>query len=404
MAALTGMRVLDMTQYEAGTSCTQALAWLGADVVKVEPPEGDPGRQIFGGGPVDSQYFLNYNSNKRSLVLNLARPEGRDLLLRLVPRFNVFVENFGPGVIEKLNIGYDVMRDLNPGLIYARIKGFGLSGPYANYRVFDPLAQAAAGSVSTTGDAAGPPGQPGPSLADSGTGMQTALAITAAYVQYLNTGAGQLIELSMQEATLSFMKTRLVSGWDAEAPVQRRPSLGSAPSGMFPCRGGGPNDYVYFSIVTSRMWDTLCVAMERPALASDPRFISPEARATNVDDLRVEISAWTQQHTKHEAMRIAAEAGVPASAVFDSVDVFNDPHLHQRGFFQTVQHPTNGTVTLMTNPMRMSESPTNLIPAPLKGEHSQDVLRTELGLTDEDLTTLEAQGIVHSVAIAGSPR
>ena len=134
MAALTGMRVLDMTQYEAGTSCTQWLAWLGADVVKVESPEGDPGRQLMGagtgvssmGGSLDSQYFLNYNSNKRSLVLNLAKPDGRDLMLKLVPRFNVFVENFGPGVIEKLNIGPDVMRPLNPGLIYARIKGFGL--------------------------------------------------------------------------------------------------------------------------------------------------------------------------------------------------------------------------------------------------------------------------------------
>lgn len=402
MAALTGMRVLDMTQYEAGTSCTQALAWLGADVVKVEPPEGDPGRQIFGGGVQDSQYFLNYNSNKRSLVLNLSKPEGRDLLLRLVPRFNVFIENFGPRVVEKLDIGYEVMRGLNPGLIYARIKGFGLSGPYAGYRVFDPLAQAAAGSVSTTGDADGPPGQPGPSLADSGTGMQTALAITAAYVQFLNTGAGQLIELSMQEATLSFMKTRLVSGWDGKEPVARRPSLGSAPSGMYACAPGGPNDYVYFSIVTSRMWDTLCVAMGRPALASDPRFATPEARANHVSELRAEITDWTMQHTKHEAMRLAAEAGVPASAVFDSVDVFSDPHLNERGFFTQVRHRTNGDVRLMTNPMRMSESPTELIPAPLKGEHSYDVLRSELGLSDGELSTLEEMGVVHSLGFAPS--
>jgi formyl-CoA transferase len=322
----------------------------------------------------------------------------------MVPRFNVFVENFGPGVIEKLNIGYDVMRELNPGLIYARIKGFGLSGPYANYRVFDPLAQAAAGSVSTTGDAGGPPGQPGPSLSDSGTGMQTALAITAAYVQFLNTGAGQQIELSMQEATLSFMKTRLVSGWHGDEPVMRRPSLGSAPSGMFPCAPGGPNDYVYFSVVTSRMWDTLCIAMGRPALASDERFATPQARSANVAALREEITAWTMQRTKHEAMRIAAEAGVPASAVFDSVDVFNDPHLHQRGFFQRVKHPTNGDVTLMTNPMRLSESPTELSPAPLKGEHSHDVLRAELGLSEEELRTLDETGVIHSAGIAGAAR
>jgi crotonobetainyl-CoA:carnitine CoA-transferase CaiB-like acyl-CoA transferase len=404
MPALDGMRVLDMTQYEAGTSCTQALAWLGADVVKVESPEGDPGRQIFGGGPVDSQYFLNYNSNKRSIVLDVTKPEGRDLLLRLVPRFNVFVENFGPGVIEKLNIGYDVMRALNPGLIYTRIKGFGLSGPYANYRVFDPLAQAAAGSVSTTGDASGPPGQPGPSLSDSGTGMQAALAITAAYVQFLNTGAGQQIELSMQEATLSFMKTRLVSGWDSDKPVPRRASLGSAPSGMFPCAPGGPNDYVYFSIVTSRMWDTLCVAMGRPALASDERFATAEARAKNVAALREEISAWTMQHTKHEAMSLIAGAGVPASAVFDSVDVFNDPHLHERGFFQKVQHPTNGTVTLMSSPLRMSGSQTALRRAPLKGEHSRAVLRDELGLPESELRVLDEKGVIPVERVAADAR
>jgi formyl-CoA transferase len=289
-------------------------------------------------------------------------------------------------------------------LIYARIKGFGLSGPYANYRVFDPLAQAAAGSVSTTGDAAGPPSQPGPSLADSGTGMQTAIAILAAYVQFLNTGVGQDIELSMQEATLSFMKTRLVAGWDGSAPIARRPSLGTAPSGMFPCAPGGANDFVQFTIVTSRMWDTLCIAMGRPALSSDERFATPSARAANISQLREEISAWTMQHTKHEAMQIAAEAGVPASAVFDSVDVFNDPHLQARGFFTTVEHPTNGSVTLMTNPMRLSESPTTVVRAPLRGEHSFDILRSELGLSDEVLRNLADAGVVHPPGIGSSAR
>jgi formyl-CoA transferase len=173
---------------------------------------------------------------------------------------------------------------------------------------------------------------------------------------------------------------------------------------MFPCRPGGSNDYVYFSVVTSRMWDTLCVAMGRPGLAVDERFVTPQARAANVAALRDEISAWTMQHTKHEAMKLAAGAGVPASAVFDSVDVFNDPHLNQRGFFQHVQHQTNGDVTLMTNPMRMSESPTELVPAPLKGEHSHDVLRSELGLSDDELTALETLGVVHSVAVATGQR
>jgi formyl-CoA transferase len=394
MPALDGMRVLDMTQYEAGTSCTQWLAWLGAEVVKIEPPDGDAGRHLLSQGPNDSQYFLNYNSNKRSLVLDLAKAEGRDLLLRLVPRFNVFVENFGPGVIEKLNIGYDVMSKVNPKLIYARGKGFGLSGPYASYRVYDPLTQAAAGIISMTGDADGPPGLPGATLSDSGTGIHLALAIVAAYVQLVNTGAGQEIEVSMQEATLTFTKSRFATHWDTDEPVRRRASLGGAPGGMFPCAPGGPNDFVHLSIVTSRMWDTLCVAMDDPGLATDERFLTSELRSKNVVELRQKITAWTSARTKHEAMRQLAEAGVPASAIFDSVDVFHDPHLNERGFFTEVEHPTNSRVRLMSNPLRMSGSHTDVVPAPLLGEHSEEVLRVELGLSDAELASLLAQSVI----------
>jgi formyl-CoA transferase len=220
MPALDGMRILDMTQYEAGTSCTQMLAWLGAEVVKVEPPRGDPGRTAFSRAGEDSQYFLNYNSNKRSIVLDLTTDRGRGLLLDLVPRFDVFVENYGPGVVEKLDIGYNVLSALHPSIIYARVKGYGLSGPYAHYKCFDPLAQAAAGALSVTGDPDGPPVKPGPTVADTGTGMQTALAITAAWAQKLRTGEGQLIEVSMQEAMTMFMRTTSVLDW-AQRPARR---------------------------------------------------------------------------------------------------------------------------------------------------------------------------------------
>jgi formyl-CoA transferase len=396
MSALDGMRVLDMTQYEAGTSCTQWLAWLGADVVKIESPAGDPGRGTFAEGGKDSQYFLNYNSNKRSLVLDLARPQGRELLLRLVPKFDVFVENFGPGVIEKLNIGYDVMRPLNPGLIYARVKGFGLSGPYAGYRVFDPLSQAAAGAVSTTGEPDGPPVMPGATFSDSGTGVQMALAITAAYVQRLNGGEGQEIEVSMQEATLTFMKTRAAQQWDSGQPARRRAANRMAPSGMYACAPGGDNDYVYLSIVTGRMWETLCAALGKPELAKDPRFASSQARAQHAQELRQEITAWTSQRDKHTAMKQLAEAGVPASAVFDTADVFKDRHLNERGFFQTVTHPVAGTLRLMGSPLRMSRSPVRLEPAPLLGQHSRDILRAELGLSDAELAELSDKGVVGS--------
>jgi formyl-CoA transferase len=384
-----------MTQYEAGPSCTQALALLGADVVKVEPPTGDPARVSFATGEVDSQYFMNYNGNKRSLAIDLTKPEGREIFLKLVPKFNVFVENFGPGVIERLNIGYDVLGALNPGLIYARIKGFGLSGPYANFKVFDPLAQAAAGTFSVTGHPDGPPTQPSPTLADTGTGIQTALAITAAYVEFLRTGKGQAIEVSMQEATLSFMKTRPVMEWHADHPTTRKDNLAQAPTGMFPCAGGGANDFIYLTVGTTRMLDVLFITIDRPDLVDEPRFATRASRAAPeaMAELREVITGWTMQHTKHEAMMILGEAGVPCSAIFDTVDVWNDPHLNQRNFFTTVDHPEAGKVRLMTLPTRMRGS-APVKRAPLRGEHSIELLKAELGLNDADLTRLCEEKVV----------
>ena len=392
-AALDGLRVLDMTQYEAGTSSTQMLAWLGADVVKIESPQGDPGRRAFATGEEDSQYFLNYNSNKRSVVLDLKTPRGRDLLLQLVPRFDVFVENFGPGVIEALDIGYDVMSRLNAGIIYARIKGYGLSGPYAGWKCFDPLAQAASGAFSITGEADGPPVKPGPTMADSGTGMQTALAITAAWAQKLRTGNGQFIEISMQEVMTMFMRTTGVTQWGRE-PVKRRGHRGGAPTGMYPCSPGGPNDYLYMLISDTRMWDRLCVAIGRDDLLTDPRFTTGRLRIQHADELDAEISLWTRQHTKFEAMRILCEDGVAASAVYDTMEVMEDPHLRARGFVQSVEHPTAGAVTLMGSPLRMSESHVPLRAAPLLGADTEDVLAAELGFDAAEMAGLRAAGSI----------
>jgi formyl-CoA transferase len=212
--ALDGLRILDMTQYEAGTSCTQALAWLGADVVKIESPDfGDPGRGVATGTDY-SAYFCNWNANKRSVTLDLSKPAGHDLFMRLLPRFDVFIENYGPGVVERLGLEYDTLRAAHPSLIYAQLKGFGSSGPYAGYKSYDMVAQAAAGAFSVTGEPDGPPLLPGPTTGDSGTGVQMGMAILAAYVQRLRTGLGQRIEISMQEAMTYFMRTRIAFGAD----------------------------------------------------------------------------------------------------------------------------------------------------------------------------------------------
>ena len=393
MAALSEMRVLDMTQYEAGTSCTQMLAWLGADIVKIEPPDrGDPGRGV-AHSPQVSQYFLNYNSNKRSLAIDLARPEGRELLLRLAPSYDVFVENYGPGVIERLAIGYEEMRARNPGIIYARMKGFGLSGPYSGYNCYDWVAQAAAGAFSVTGPPDGPPMMPGPTVGDSGSGVQLALAITAAYVQRQRTGEGQFIELSMQEAVTLFMRTHGLQRW-GEAPAPRVGSRRGAPTDVYPCKPGGPNDYLFIMTVTTRMWDTLCAVIGRPELVSDPRFETGPARQENGDALYEEIARWTRERTKYEAMRELAEAGVPCSAVLDTQELFTDPHLVERGLIQTVEHPTAGPVQLMRQPVRMSGSEVPLVAAPLLGQHTDAVLQADLCLDAEEIAALRERGVI----------
>lgn len=401
--ALDGLRILDMTQYEAGTSCTQALAWLGADVVKVEPPVyGDPGRRVrLGQG--NSPYFLNWNSNKRSIVLDLAQPEGRQLLLDMAPHYDVFVENYGPGVVEKLDIGYDVMREANPGIIYAQLKGFGTSGPYSDYKCFDMVAQAAAGAFSVTGVEDGPPMRPGPTTGDAGTGVQLALAITAAYVQKQRTGEGQHIEISMQEAMTYFMRTQIANGAEwGEAATPRRGNGPTATVNLYPCAPEdpsadgkpGPNDYAFIMCVTSRMWDSLATAIGRPELAVDPRFESGEARLAHFEELYEIVAEWTLKHTKHEVMTILGEAGVPVSKNFDTRDLFHDEHLNERGFVHTLDHPEHGEIRLLGFAPRMSGSHVPLRHGPLMGEHSDEVLEQDLGLDADRLAALREQGVV----------
>ena len=395
MPALDGMRILDMTQYEAGTSCTQALAWFGADVVKVEQPGiGDPGRGV-ARGTDNSPYFCNWNSNKRSIALNLADTKGRELFLEMVPHYDVFVENYGPGVVERLGLGYEVLKSVHPGIIYAQLKGFGTSGPYADFKCYDMVAQAAAGAFSVTGEADGPPMRPGPTVGDSGTGVQLGMAIMAAYIQKTRTGQGQLIEISMQEAMTYFMRTMIATGseWGTQATPRNGNALG-APTDLYPCTPFGPNDYVYLMVVTTRMWDTLCAAIGRPELAVDPRFETGEARLEHASELFEEISRWTRERTKYEAMEELGGAGVPCSANLSTDDLFSDRHLVARDFVHTVEHDALGPIRLLGWAPRLSESDVPLRAAPLLGQHSDEVLRADLGLGDADLAALHEADVL----------
>ena len=398
MPALDGMRILDLTQYEAGTSCTQALAWLGADVVKVEAPvHGDPGRAV-GRSPnkTYSAYFCNWNANKRSVTLNLRTAEGRDLLLRLLPRFDVFVENYGPGVMERLDLEYETLKAVHPSVIYACIKGFGSSGPYADYKCYDMVAQAAAGAFSVTGEPDGPPLIPGPTTGDSGTGVQMAMAILAAYVQQLRTGEGQRIEISMQEAMTYFMRTRIALGgaWGRTVSERRGQSGGWPPVDLYPCKPFGHNDWVYIMPVTAEHWDGLCAASERPDLLVDPRFETNRLRFANGEALYEEFAAWTRKHTKYEIMEILGPAGIPCAACLDTGELHHDRHLLARDFVKQVDHPMHGEVPLLGFAPLMSNSDVPLRAAPLLGEHTASVLGDELGLDEAEISSLREAGSI----------
>jgi formyl-CoA transferase len=394
VAALTDLRILDLTQYEAGPSCTQALAWLGADVVKVERPDtGDPGRGV-ARGTDHSEYFVNWNSNKRSVALDLEQTEGRELLLRLLPRFDVLVENLAPGVAEKLRLDYATLRALHPGLIYATIKGFGASGPYADYKCFDMIAQAASGAFSVTGESGGPPLRPGPTIGDAGTGVQAALAITAAYVHKLKTGEGQRVELSMQEAMTYYMRTMVSSSDYGRKAVPRTGNGFTAVTNLYPCEGGGPNDWIFVMAITTRMWRALCEAIERTDLVDDERFTTGAARLEHAAELYREIAVWTAARGKFEAMSRLAEAGVPASAVYDTSDLFRDPHLLERGFVHQIEHAALGPVRLLGFGPRLEKSHVPLRAAPLLGEHTREVLEQELGMDRDTQDKLLARGVI----------
>jgi len=256
------------------------------------------------------------------------------------------------------------------------------------------VAQAAAGAFSVTGEPDGPPMRPGATMADAGSGIQAALAIAAAYAQKLRTGEGQLIELSMQEAMTYYLRTAISRTNFGEVPTPRMGNSVGPTMSLYPCAPGGPNDYVYIMALTPRMWQQFCNAIERPDLLEDERFKKAALRRENAEPLSEIVAAWTAQHTKHDAMRILAGAGVPAGAVFDTLDLFNDPHLNERGFVKTVEHPSLGPIRLLGWPPRMSASEVDIIPAPFLGAQTSEVLAEDLGLSAEEVEALRAQGVL----------
>ena len=405
---LAGVRVLDLTQFEAGPSCTEALAWLGADVVKVENPQGgEAGRSLLGrqSGPSqnqnqnqnqnqDSWYFLLFNANKTSITVNLKSERGLDLVKNMAKRADVMVENFAPGAIERLGLGYDVVHAVNPSIVYAQVKGFGTGGPYENNLAFDMIAQATGGVMSITGEPDGPPLKPGATLGDTGTGMLLAISILAALYRRRDTGQGERIEIAMQDAMLQYIRVALSNQATYGAAAKRNGSKVisgfAVPSGIYPCKPGGPNDYLY--VYTSRTnpvhWQRLLEVIGRKDLIGDPRFDTAAARLKHEPEVDAMIAAWTSQHDKRQAMRVLGGAGVPAGAIFDTMELTEEADFERRGIMQTMEHPIAGSFKMPGWPVRFGGRTPDVKPSPLLGQHTNEVLSEWLGLDSDQIDQL----------------
>ena len=399
--ALEGIRVIDFTHDQAGPSCTQMLAWLGADVIKIErPPHGDRARRLWNSDNpnVDSFFFLLLNSNKKSVVLNLKTDEGKEVARRLVQSADVVAENLGPGVMERLGLGYEAVKALNPRAVYASVKGFGSYGPYSSFKCFEPVAQATSGAMSVTGEEGGPPLVNGANIGDSGTGMHLAIAILAALVQRASTGQGQLVEVAMQEAVLNLTRVKFTGTLATGAPLGRtgnRSATGGY-SDLLRCAGEGSNEYVYIIVPPDNpeMFQAAMDVIGRPELKEDERFKTAAARARNGAALTEVLEGWTRSRKKHDVMQAFAGRGIVCGAVLDTGEVLADPHLRERGTIYDLDHPTRGRFSAIGSPLRLSESPPTPRRAPLYGEHTEEVLGQLAGYTAEDIRRLRDTGAI----------
>ena len=399
---LNDVKVVDFTQFEAGTTCTEALAWLGADVVKIENPKlGDPGRRLRPGQPDDDPYYFHiFNANKKSIAVNLKSEKGLTLVKDMLSSADVLVENFAPGAIERLGLSYEVVREINPAIIYAQIKGFGEGSPYEKNLAFDMIAQAAGGTFSVTGEADGPPTRPGISIGDTGTGMVMALTIVSALKKRKKTGEGHHLQVAMQDAILHYMRTNFATTGRTGKPAGRAGSkiadTQSAPKGLFPCAPGGSNDYVYISTSAANPehWNRLLKVVGREDLVGDKRYLTPRDRVANEPEVDEIVSAWTRTQSKFEAMEKIGKEGIPVGPVLDTMELNNDVTFEQRGIMQTMIHPKHEPFKMPTWPVRVDGLPTRVEASPMLGQHTEEVLQDWLKLDGTAVEELKKDGAI----------
>ena len=415
MEALKGIKVLDFTHVQSGPTCTQLLAWFGADVIKVERPgSGDPTRgQLVDVPGADSLYFTMLNHNKRSLTLNTKNETGKRILERLIKKCDVLVENFAPGAMERMGFGWEQIQKLNPRMIMASVKGFG-PGPYEDCKVYENVAQCAGGAASTTGFLDGPPTVTGAQIGDSGTGLHLALGIVTALYQRHETGIGQRVLAAMQDGVINLCRVklrdqqRLAAGPLTEysqygegtdfgdtTPRAGNDSGGGQPGRILKCKGWetDPNAYTYF-ITQAAAWPKICKAINKPAWVDDPNYATPNARLTRLNEVFDAIESWTMTKTKFEVMQICNPLDIPVGPILSMKEISEEESLRETGTIVEIDHPERGKYLSVGCPVKLSASPAEVKRSPLLGEHTKEILRSELGYTDNELDEILESGAV----------
>ena len=415
MEALKGIKVLDFTHVQSGPTCTQLLAWFGADVIKVERPgSGDPTRgQLVDVPGADSLYFTMLNHNKRSLTLNTKNETGKRILERLIKKCDVLVENFAPGAMERMGFGWEQIQKLNPRMIMASVKGFG-PGPYEDCKVYENVAQCAGGAASTTGFLDGPPTVTGAQIGDSGTGLHLALGIVTALYQRHETGIGQRVLAAMQDGVINLCRVklrdqqRLAAGPLSEysqygegidfgdtTPRAGNDSGGGQPGRILKCKGWetDPNAYTYF-ITQAAAWPKICKAINKPAWVDDPNYATPNARLTRLNEVFDAIESWTMTKTKFEVMQICNPLDIPVGPILSMKEISEEESLRETGTIVEIEHPERGKYLSVGCPVKLSASPAEVKRSPLLGEHTKEILRSELGYTDNELDEILESGAV----------
>jgi formyl-CoA transferase len=412
--ALEGVKILDMSHVQAGPTCTQLLAWFGADVIKVERPgTGDITRGQLQDVPnADSLYFTMLNHNKRSITLDTKNPKGREVLDRLIKTCDVLVENFGPGVLDRMGYTWEKIQELNPRMIYASIKGFG-PGPYEDCKVYENVAQCTGGAASTTGFRDGPPLVTGAQIGDSGTGLHLGLGIVTALYHRTMSGKGQRVTVAMQDGVLNLARVKLRDqqrlartgmlseysqygegiAFGEAVPRAGNDSGGGQPGWILKCKGWekDPNAYIYF-ITQAPVWEAICDVIGEPGWKTHRDYAKPAARLPRLKQIFARIEAWTMTKTKFEAMEILNKYDIPCGPILSMKELAEDQSLRATGTVVEVDHPKRGKYLSVGNPIKLSESPSEVQRSPLLGEHTDEILRDVLGYSAQEIAAIKAAG------------